>query len=327
ALVAALADPSPLRRAAAYVALTEGGPATERIRIKDAFPKVKTAVLKEADVEAKFAGLWSLALTTREKEFIPELVNLVPKVSRGHVWQIEELLLQLAGDHPKGGRFLKSPESLAKARDAWLAWWKEKGEKIDLAAINFKPRIAGITDVIEMDYRGYGQGRIVSYGPDMKEKWRINNVNNPTDMKVAPDGRVFVVESNNNQVTQRSTSTGAILKTQNVYQQPLNIDLLPDGGYVVVCRNDIFEFNKDGGQNWMYPRNNFDIMAGHRLPNGEILVITSAFQGQNAFHLDAKGKEMADAGKKHTFGRVQNLQAMDVIGEDKVLLCEHDKVA
>src|SRR5581483_5932956 len=66
ALVAALADPSPLRRAAAYVALTEGGPATERIRIKDAFPQVKTAVLKEADVEAKFAGLWSLALTTRE---------------------------------------------------------------------------------------------------------------------------------------------------------------------------------------------------------------------------------------------------------------------
>ena len=52
--------------------------------------------------------------------------------------------MQLAGEHPKGGRFLKSPESLAKARDAWLAWWKEKGEKLDLAKIEFKPRISGI---------------------------------------------------------------------------------------------------------------------------------------------------------------------------------------
>ena len=47
--------------------------------------------------------------------------------------------------------------------------------------------IPGYTDVIEMDYRGYGQGRIVSYGPDMKERWRITNVNNPTDIRVTRD--------------------------------------------------------------------------------------------------------------------------------------------
>src|SRR5439155_22877201 len=85
-LVGALADANPVRRAAAYVALTEGGPAGERIRIKDAYPKVREAVLKDADPEAKFVGLWSLVLTTREREYVPELVALVPKLGRGRIW-------------------------------------------------------------------------------------------------------------------------------------------------------------------------------------------------------------------------------------------------
>src|SRR5438105_1341537 len=76
-LVAALTDASGVRRGAAYVALTEGGAKGERIRVKDAYPKLKEAVLKEPDVETKFVGLWSLALVTREKEYIPELINLI----------------------------------------------------------------------------------------------------------------------------------------------------------------------------------------------------------------------------------------------------------
>ncbi|MFO0826434.1 MAG: hypothetical protein U0792_25495, partial [Gemmataceae bacterium] len=54
AIVAALDDKSPLRRAVAYAALTEGGVQTERIRVKDAYPKLREAVLKETDPEAKF---------------------------------------------------------------------------------------------------------------------------------------------------------------------------------------------------------------------------------------------------------------------------------
>src|SRR5207248_1746261 len=83
ALLAALGDPSPVRRTAAYVALTEGGPAGQRVRIPDAFPRVKEAVRKDADIEAKFTGLWALALTTREKEFVPDLLALVPQLPRG----------------------------------------------------------------------------------------------------------------------------------------------------------------------------------------------------------------------------------------------------
>ncbi len=326
AIVAALDDKSPIRRTAAYIALIEGGPPGERIRIKDSYTKLREAVLKETDPEAKFAALWSLTMVTRQREYIASLIDLIPKLGRGRIWQLEDLLLALAGTHPKDGRFLKSPESLLKTRDVWQSWWKEKGEKVDFVKFEYKPRVTGFTDIIEMDYRGYGQGRIVSLGPDLKEKWRITGVNNPTDVKVAPNGHIWVVESNNNQVTERDAS-GKILNRRNAFQQPLNIDLLPDGGMVVVCRNNVMQWDKEGKQTWAFGRPSYDIMAGCRLPSGETMFITNLYQGPgqpggaNSFRVDAKG---VDAKKNLTLGWIMQIQTMDVIGEDKVLLCERD---
>ena len=162
ALVAALNDPSPVRRAAAYVALTEGGPAGERVRIKDAYPKVVQAVRKDPDAEAKFRGLWSLLLTTWDKQFVPDLIGMVPQLPRGRLWQLEDLLLQLAGTAPAGGSFGKTPEALAAARDAWLAWWKKQGPATDLAKLDLKPRVQGFTDLILYDTR-YGQSSVVRH--------------------------------------------------------------------------------------------------------------------------------------------------------------------
>lgn len=332
ALVAALSDASPLRRAAAYVALTQGGDPGQRVRIPDALPKVRDAVLKDTDTEARFAGLWSLALTTRDKDYLTELIRMIPALPRGRLWQLEELLLALAGKHPPDGRFLKTPESLNKARDAWLAWWKERAASTDFAALNFQPRVQGFTDIIEMDYRGFGQGRIVRLGPDLKEKWVITGVNNPTDLKIAPNGNLWVVESNNNLITER-TPTGQILTRRNAYQQPLNLDLRPDGGMVVVCRNNILAWDKDGRQIWAYPRNNYDIMAGRLLPNGETLFVTNLFhqpngpRNPNCFRLDAQGKEVGDTPeqkKRLTVGWIQQLQHLDVIGTDRILVCERE---
>src|SRR5207248_10293660 len=137
----------------------------------------------------------------------------------------------------------------------------------------------------------------------------------------APNGRVLVVEANNGAVTERTTA-GTPLARHQVLQQPLSIDLLPDGGYVVVCRNGVHEFDKDWGQRWFHQRPNYDIMAGRRLPTGETVVLTNAYQnpGQqrlpNCFRIDAKGQ---DAKKNLTFDWIQQLQSMDAVGKDHVL--------
>jgi hypothetical protein len=320
AVVAALGDPAPVRRAAAYVALVEGGPASERIRIKEAYPKVVEAVRKETDVEAKFRGLWSLLLTTREKEFVPDLISMIPELPRGRIWQLEEVLVQLAGTVPKDGEFGKTAESLEKARDAWLGWWKTKAGGIDLAKVEFKMRVQGYTDLIQMDPR-FGQWSVARLGPDLKEKWRINGLSTPTDLRVLPDSRLLVSEQNASRVTERD-QTGKILTERRV-NQPLTVEPLPNGGLLVVCRGQVVEFDKDGNQTQSFSRPNYDIMAGRRLPNGDTVFVTNTFQGANCFRLDGKLK---DAGKSHTLGRIQTVHAMDVIGDEKVLVCEFDQV-
>jgi hypothetical protein len=321
ALVAALADPLPVRRGAAYVALVEGGPAAERVRIKGTYPKVVEAVRKEPDAEAKFRGLWSLLLTTREKEFVPDLIAMVPELPRGRLWQLEEFLLQLAKGAPTGGGFGKSAESLEAARSVWLAWWKREGGAIDLAKLDFKPRVQGFTDLIQMDPR-FGQWSVTRLGPDLKEKWRITGLSTPTDVRFLPDGRVLMAEQNGQKVTTRD-QTGKVLTSLQV-NQPMSVDPLPGGGVLVVCRGMVAEFDKDGNQTQSYSRPNFDIVAGRRLPGGEVVFVTNMFQGANCFRLDAKLK---DTGKSHTLGRIPGIFLMDVVGDEKALVCEADQVA
>lgn len=326
ALVAALKDPSAVRRGAAYIALIEGGPATERIRIKESFPQVTGAVRKETDPDAKFRGLWSLTLTTRDKEYLPDLIAMIPQLPRGRIWQLEDLLLQLAGKHPEGGRFGRTADSLAKAKDAWAGWWAKKGSAVDLAKIEYRPRIRGFTDLVEADQRGFGMGRVACLGPDLKEKWQITGLRNASDARVLPSGHVLVVETSYSSVTERD-ATGTVLKTRNV-NQPLSARPLPNGGLLIVCRQLVYEYGKDGNQVWVYQRpNTADILAGRRLPGGDTVFLTIAQQGPNLFRLDGKGKLV---GTGVTVGRAQNIgiaTGMDVIGEDRILVCEPNQVA
>jgi outer membrane protein assembly factor BamB len=327
ALMSALEDKSVVRRSAACVALIEGGNHAERVRIPEAFEKVKTAVRKETDTDAQFRGLWALLMTSRDKEFVPDLINMVPKLPRGRIWQLEEFLLQLAGDSKPDVRFGKSDEQLTKARDAWAAWWTKTGSAKDLVKFEFEPRITGYTDIIEYDARGYGGSRIVTLGPDLKEKARvtgtgINQLNYPTDVRKLPSGNYLVAEMNGSRVTERD-STGKTLKTTNI-ATPLSLDLLPDGGVVIVCRNQVVQYDKDMKQVWAYQRQQYDIMSGRRLPGGDIVFVTNQPQG-NCFRLAAKdGKEV---GKAVTLGRVQQYQSIDATGDDKIMVCEFNRVA
>lgn len=329
ALLKALDDKSVIRRSAAYVALIEGGPADQRIRIKEAFPLVKAAVRKETDTDAKFRGLWSMLLTTREKEFIPDLIDMIPQLPRGRIWQLEEFLLLAAGNAKPEAKFGKSEESLTKARTAWAGWWKQKGDAFDLVKFEFNPRITGYTDIIEYD-ANYGRYRIVTLGPDEKVKASlgaigVNQLSYPSDVKRLPNGNYLVAEQNGNRVTERD-STSRIVKTTSL-SQPLNIDLTADGGMVIVCRNQIIVYDKDGKQVWQFTRQQYDIMGGRRMPNGDIVFVTQ-WNGQpnqpNIFRL--AGKDGKEVGKPLSMGRVQQYQSIDATGDDKVLVNEYNRV-
>lgn len=323
ALLAAMNDHSVVRRAAAYHALTVGGPPGERVRIKDAFPELKAAVRKEPETDARFAALWNLLLTTREKEFIPDLIALAPKLNRGRIWQLEDLLLQVAGTHPANGRFGKSAEALTRARDAWLSWWNEKQSRVDLAKIELKPRIQGVTDVIESDGSGLGNARIVSLGPDLKELWRITGVNNPYGILVLPNDRLLIAEMTLNQINERSLS-GNVLSRRTIVQ-PMIVQKTAEDGFMVFSRGQVHEYDKNWNSLQSYRRPTNDILSGTRLPGGDVVLVTSNNQGQgpNCFRLDSKLKET----KSYTLGAMQIHHWMDAIDDDHILVCEFDRVA
>jgi hypothetical protein len=325
ALVAALSDPSPVRRSAAYVALTEGGPPAERIRIPAAFPLVRDAVRRESDAEARFVGLWALVLTTREKQFVPDLIALTPILSHNRLRQVEELLLHVAGSHPPGGRFGRTPELRTKARDAWAAWWGQKGGAVDLVRFPFVPKVHGYTEVVEQDLR-YGLGRVVALGPDMKMKWQLPQVNNAADARILPSGRVLVAEQNSFRVAEWNPLTGESGGARATLTQPIVAVPLADGGTLIVCRGSVGEYDKAGVRVFEYFRPTADIQSGARLPNGDTLVVTLQPQAgaPNGLRLDRKGKEI---GKPMVLGPVVDAHAMDVVGEDHVLVCETTQVA
>ncbi|MBY0459838.1 MAG: PQQ-binding-like beta-propeller repeat protein [Gemmataceae bacterium] len=333
ALVQALTDGSALRRTAAYVALIEGGPANQKVRLPDALPLVKAAVQKETDTEAKFRGLWALLLTVRDKDAVADLIALVPQLPRGRLWQVEEFLLLAAGKDKPDTRMGRSAEALGKARDAWAGWWKQKGGAFDLAKFEFKPRVTGFTDIVEYDNTGFGRTRLTILGPDMKARaitgggaGGANQLRNPSDVKKLPNGNFLFVEPDYGRLTERDTA-GRVVKTTQA-SNPLSVDLLPDGGLVLVCRNQVIQYDKDMKQVWASAqRPNYDIFGGKRMPDGDIVYVTQ-FNGQpnqqNCFRVSgADGKEV---GKPMTLGRVQTLQTLDSVGDSGLLVCEPNRV-
>jgi hypothetical protein len=123
-LVQALTDKSPVRRAAAGEALAglpEHREAVLRL-IQDDEPSVRLRVL--------------LALVcSGEKKVMPELIDCLPQLTRDQPWQIEDVLYRLGGTKISPLPAATNSEVLKKYRDECHAWWKEHGEKADLALL------------------------------------------------------------------------------------------------------------------------------------------------------------------------------------------------
>lgn len=308
-LLAALADASPVRRSAAYAALAP---------VKAAHGPVGDAVRKEADLGAKLTGLAALLAATRDKSLVPDVIALLPKLPRGRAWQAEDLLLQISGTFPSGAQMGKTADSVERARAAWEAWWAAKGG--DLSKVEFQTRVRGFTEVVHADLSGLGRGRARVLDPDMKVRWELYNAAiNPIDVRSRSADRVLVAEAN--RVTERDRA-GQPLATWTLGQS-VGVRALPDGRAHLVYRFGAAELAKDGGMGWRHQRPQGDVCAGGRFPNGDTLLVTTAFAGPNAFRLDAKGN---DAGKSYTLGRVQMTHSLDIVGDDSVLICEPTQV-
>jgi HEAT repeat protein len=132
ALLAALEDPSPLRRAAAALTVTQAGNDATRARVRK--------LLADQDAEVRLRAAQGL-LAVHDATSLPVLIALLNEANVEISWSAEELLHWVAGTTaPTEVVGAASATERNKAVAAWTAWRKLHGARIDWERLEQEPR-------------------------------------------------------------------------------------------------------------------------------------------------------------------------------------------
>jgi hypothetical protein len=277
ALVEALADPLPLRRAAAVHALLRSATTEGRRPLR--------RFLADPDPEVRLEA--GLALyDAHDRDAVPALIDLLAELPLERSRSVEDALLRLAGEEAPSVGPGTDAASRQRCRDGWAAWWKKNGDHIDLARADTVPKLLGYTLVVELN-RGLG-GRVMELGPDGKARWEIDNLQYPIDAQVVGDDRVLIAEYRNRRVTERDFK-GEVKWEKSVNGIVQGVQRLPHGRTLIVTRNQVMEVDADGRETFSYVRNGHDILAAQRARTGEVVLVTMTGQ---CIRLDAAGNEV-----------------------------------
>ena len=234
-LAAALADRVAQRRAPAAEVLADlgGGGHLPALR----------KLLHDPDVTVRYRAALVL-VPLREKAAIPVLIDTLDRVADGQVWQADELLRRLAGDKGPEETLAANGATRRKYRDAWAAWWKANGARLDLARLHTEPGLLGYTLVSR--WNGSGTNEIVELGRDGKERWKIDGLGYAFDFVLLPGARLLLAEHNQNRVTERNFK-GEILWEHKV-PAPINCQRLPDGLTFIVSPRLVLVVDRRGNE-------------------------------------------------------------------------------
>lgn len=267
-------DKNAIRRAAAGAALAS-------VPLPDHMPAIRR-LLKDRDNDVRLKVAVALA-GAREQEAVPALVALVGEHNAEGSAQAEDLLVRLAGNSPPKG-LPEGDDNRKKRSEMWGKWYAaSKNQIVWLDPFADRERYLGFTLLCYQ-----GNGWVVEWDKAGKERWKIQGLTQPWDAKVLPNGRVLICEYNAMQVTERDTK-GKVLWTkrlQNFY--PMSADRLRNGNTFIACTNLLVEVDRSGKEVWRMDRPQYDVRSARKLPNGEVVLLTS---NRQIIRLDAKGKE------------------------------------
>jgi hypothetical protein len=274
ALLAALTDPVPVRRAAAAEAFCQAGVAA-------VLPAVRK-LLYDPELTVRLRAALALA-STQEKEAIPVLINLLAELPAAEAYQAEDFLYRLAEEKGPTAVPGNGEDARQKRRNAWAGWWRDHGPKVDLAKLADESRTRGYTLVLLLDL-----GRIAELDAENSTRWQIDGLQFPLDAQWLPGNRVLVAEQNGNRVTERNHK-GEVLWEKKVLA-PLVAQRLPNGNTFIATQTQVLEVDRDGKELYTHSRaDGTAIMRAQKLRNGEIALVTS---GRQFLRLDTTGKEL-----------------------------------
>ena len=127
---------------------------------------------------------------------MPVLIALLNDLPLDQVWEVEDLLIHLAGDKAPSERAGSDAASRAASVAAWTTWWGKQENTVDLSRLATASRDRGLLLVIEQQ-GPKGQGRVLELSPAGKVRWQVEGLMWPWDAQVCPNGHIFVVEQQN----------------------------------------------------------------------------------------------------------------------------------
>ncbi len=279
ALLQALTDKLPVRRAAAILALANGP-------CQDYLPQLRE-LLKDKDPTVRVKSAIALA-PLQQPDAVLTAINVLRESPGEPAVLAEDFLFRLARDNPP--QALPDGESnRGKRANAWEKWWSEN--KATLTAFERSsptPRLRdqGYTLLVQAS-----NNMLVEWDKERKVRWQMTGLSQPWDAQWLPGNRILIAEYNAQMVTERNLK-GDILWQVKIGNWPMQAERLTNGRTFVVCRNALFEFDRGGRQVTKIDRPASDIMTARRLPNGQIVVVT---QNRQIIRLDRQGREIKTA--------------------------------
>lgn len=296
-IVKALEDKHALKRGAAAEALV-------RAKATDYLPAVRK-LLKDPDATVRVRAGVAL-VTTRDtsavSDAVPALIECLKHLPPENLWAVEDILIRLAGEGkvPAAslGTNVQSREQCAKA---WEAWYEKNHKDISLAKLTESEPMLGNTLMV---YQNFNRGLVVGGGVrravigevmevDMNKKvlWKLQMDDSyPVDAMVLPDrtGEVVIAEYQKARITVRDAKANKIVWEKALGGNPIGVQALVGGKFVVTLQNRIIEVDRGTGDiKTLVNRPNHDIFRAKLTRNGEIIYITNS---GSLTRVDAAGK-------------------------------------
>jgi PQQ-like domain/HEAT repeats len=303
AVVRALKDDDPTRRAAAGLALC-------RVGARDHFSAVRK-LLDDHDPRVRLRVGLALAVLG-ERDAVLTLIPLLETLPRNQLAPVEDVLYALARENAPVTSMGRGAVARAKFRADWAAWWLKSGFDVDMTALR-EPAFLDHTLVLLLD-----EGKVTELDSDDRPLWSIDRLGFPLDLQLLPGGRVLVADNSGNRVVERHP-LGMVLWETNA-TGPLVAQRLPNGNTFIATREELSEVDREGTVVWSVVRPAGDqVMRAVRLPDGDTAVISMT--RQRFVRLDPQGKERSGFPVRvHTAGG-----RIDVRPDGCVLIPEKDR--
>jgi len=294
----------PAVRAAAAAALARVGGPDDLAKVRELLDDPDPAVRLDA----------ALGLVQRgQRDAVEVLIALMPALPLEKAGAVEDLLIELAAEKAPNVGLGTGPQDRDKSRDAWLAWWRDHGDKVALddgLAIRLRPRTLLLVESYDQARRS---GRVIEMDRTGRVLLDVQGMSYPMYAeRIGPD-RVLIAEQGTGKVTERDTQ-GRVVKEWAV-PSAFYCQRLRNGNTFLGGRNQLQEVDRDGKVAWTYASPQDTIFCVTRFRDGNITLLT--YQG-NLVRLDAAGKVVKTSNVPiQTLG---GLNGAEILPGDRVLV-------